>query len=625
MNLPFAGQVVHQEMAPGPLVYFLYFCGFALFVLTLFWVLSYLRREQGSRAYPLLLALAILLGGLVNDAVVILGLVDSVRVSDYAFLGIVALISFVLGEEARTASSMRRVLMDRERQLHETARMLQQVLDTIPVRVFWKDRESRYLGCNRLFAADSGFQKPDELIGLDDFAMGWREQARLYRADDAQVMSTEKPKLNYEEPQTTPEGDTIWLRTSKLPLRDAGGQVIGILGTYEDITEEHKLRELLRHSQKMEAVGQLAGGVAHDFNNLLHAIEGYTELALTTLDSEHPATPHLDEVRKAAGRAGVLTRRLLAFSRRQPLQQRLVDLGDVVHELLGMLRPTIGEQIELVIRKGEDLDPVEADPGQMEQVVLNLCVNARDAMPQGGRLIIDTRNEVLDHGFVRQHPWARVGSFVLLEVADTGHGMPQYVRERLFEPFFTTKENGEGTGLGLATVYAIVDRHQGLIDVSSTEGQGTSFRIYLPAASGSVDTAEEARAEPPSGGHETILVAEDEGLLRSLAVEVLGQAGYRLILARDGDEALALFEQNADEIDLAVLDVIMPKRTGRQVHERIRSLRPDLPVLFVSGYSYGTLEKEHLPEGGQNLIQKPYRSADLLHKVRKALDAAEAV
>ncbi|MBN1344993.1 MAG: PAS domain S-box protein [Phycisphaerae bacterium] len=420
-----------------------------------------------------------------------------------------------------------------------------------------------------------------------------------------------------------------WLLSKTQPLRDAGGRVIAAQILSHDITERKraeeertKLEEQLRHSQKMEAVGQLAGGVAHDFNNLLQGIQGYTEMALLEVPQANPAHADLKEVLKASDRAAVLVRQLLAFSRRETLRPRYLDLNDVVAGLMKMLRRVIGEHIELSVVPGSDIGTVYADLGQIEQVLMNLCVNARDAMPDGGRIVIETGRAHFDRHYVEEHPWALEGDYVSLAVSDTGVGIPAEIRDRVFEPFFTTKEVGKGTGLGLATVYAIVKRHEGDISVYSEPGKGSTFRIYLPTQE-EPDSREQSRTpgqrETP-GGSETILVAEDDELVRDLTIRVLGGAGYTVIAARDGQEALDLFSQYRARINLALLDVVMPKKSGRVVYDTISETHPNLPVIFSSGYSYNVLETGSLPEEGYDLIQKPYNPKDLLHRVREALE-----
>ncbi len=409
---------------------------------------------------------------------------------------------------------------------------------------------------------------------------------------------------------------------SASPLRSADGTLTGCVHVSRDISERIRLEEQIRQSQKMEAVGQLAGGIAHDFNNLLQAILGYTDMAMEDLPADSSARTSLVEAYKASERAAALVQQLLAFSRRETIQSTTLDLIELIGDLVKMLRRVIGKHIELTITHAPSLDNVHADPSQLEQILLNLCINARDAMPTGGQITIETRNIELDASFAQHHTWAKPGRYVLMMVSDTGEGMASEVTERIFEPFFTTKEVGKGTGMGLATVFGIVKQHDGLIHVDSTPGQGTAFKTYLPVSKApNAKNLQAAEQEGPiRGGAETILLAEDEELVRNMAAQVLRKAGYHVLTAHDGEEAIQLFEAKGDDIQLFLLDVVMPRRSGRVVFDRIKAVRPDARVLFSSGYSHDALEASSLPEDGYELIPKPYNPNILLRKVRHLLD-----
>jgi two-component system cell cycle sensor histidine kinase/response regulator CckA len=394
-----------------------------------------------------------------------------------------------------------------------------------------------------------------------------------------------------------------------------------------DITErkraEEALRESeeqLRQSQKMESIGTLAGGIAHDFNNLLTAILGNTQLSLRKLLPDDPMRLRLVEVEKAANRAAVLTRQLLAFSRRQTLERKAISLNDTINDILNMLRRIIGADVEVCFNTGENLPPALADPAQVEQVVMNLAVNARDAMPGGGRIIIETNNVMLDEEYCRHQPDCKPGSYVQLMVSDTGTGMDAETKARIFEPFFTTKEVGKGTGLGLSMVYGIVKQHEGFVNVYSEVGLGTTFKIYLPVAAQSI--AEEAlmTEAPLLGGTETILIAEDEEPLRSLAKDVLEGLGYQVILTKDGEEAIEVFTADHEGIDLVILDVVMPRVSGYDAYERMRSLKNEVRVIFMTGYSAEIMRGEEIETSGAPLIQKPYNVEGLGRTVREVLD-----
>jgi PAS domain S-box-containing protein len=405
------------------------------------------------------------------------------------------------------------------------------------------------------------------------------------------------------------------------PIFAPQGGILGFVSVKRDITEQVKMEQHLRQAQKMEAIGQLAGGVAHDFNNLLQAIKGFTDLALEELETGHAAREFLGEVIKASNRATVLVRQLLAFSRRESIRPQRLQLNDLLGCLVKMISRVIGEHIELTLIPRHNLKTICADPGQMEQILMNLCVNARDAMPHGGRITIETANVSFDDTESATKPWARPGPFVGLFVTDTGIGMSPEVLEHLFEPFFTTKEVGKGTGLGLATIYGIVKQHEGLIHVESEPQRGSVFRIYLPAIEEPTETKTDSHSPVPAlkSQGETILLAEDEAVVRELALRILEKAGYHVLVAHDGHQAIDLFHQHADRIDLALLDVVMPHKSGRAVCEEIRALKPNLAVLFSSGYGRAHLGADFEPQEGTELIHKPFEPNELLAKVREVM------
>jgi two-component system cell cycle sensor histidine kinase/response regulator CckA len=386
--------------------------------------------------------------------------------------------------------------------------------------------------------------------------------------------------------------------------------------------ERAELEEHIRHTQKMEAIGQLAGGIAHDFNNLLQVISGNIEIIKNDIPKTPSVQETLAEIVKASNRATSLVRQLLTFSRRVPMQFQNLNLNDVIGNLLKMLHRILGEDIDLDIQGEADLRYVFADPGQVEQILINLCVNARDAMPNGGSIRIKTSNVFLDEAFCRTQPDAHAGDYVCTSVSDTGVGIPLEAQAHIFEPFFTTKDIGEGTGLGLATVYAISRRHNGFIGMASEPGKGTTMSLYLPVATTTESAPEQEKSdvsEEAGGGSETILLAEDDPQVRELAKKILERAGYRIHIARDGEEAIRVFRMYAGEIDLAILDVIMPKHNGPAVYKAITAERPELPVFFCSGYSYSELEARQLPYKDIRIIQKPYSRNTLLHAIRRAL------
>ena len=635
--------------------------------------------------------------------------------------------------------------------------MFQLVLDSIPQRVFWKDSNSVFVGCNLPFARDAGFDHPSRLIGLTDFDMPWGPTADRYRADDREVMQTGLPKLDFEEPQLRSSGRLGWLRTSKIPLLAADGRVTGLLGTYEDITEhkhaeealreseeryrriietitdyvfsvavadghamstthgpgcvavtgytaddlsnnpllwlemvvpedrslvvdqsrrvlageragpvEHRivrkdgairwvrntpvphfdlsgtllaydgliqditerraLQEQLLQAQKVEGIGRLAGGVAHDFNNLLTAILGYVEMAKVDLAEELPADHairvDLDEIHAAGERAASLTRQLLTFASKQIVAPVRLDLSALVADLLKMLRPLLGENITVDTVLEPEIGTIEADPGQIQQLLVNLAVNARDAMPEGGRLVIETATEDVTEAYAAAHPGARPGSHARLSVTDTGAGMSEEVQSHLFEPFFTTKERGKGTGLGLATCHGIVRQIGGHIRVFSEPGRGTTVRIFLPSVEGPATVRSSvAPVHPAPTGTETILVVEDDPVVRRLAGLGLRAQGYTVIEASDGVEALEIAGRIASEIDVVVSDVVMPGMSGAELVKRLAVVAPGARRLLVSGHAESTVLPAGLVNVGAAFLPKPFTPERLARKVREVLDA----
>jgi signal transduction histidine kinase/ActR/RegA family two-component response regulator len=381
----------------------------------------------------------------------------------------------------------------------------------------------------------------------------------------------------------------------------------------------------LEQAQKMDAVGRLAGGVAHDFNNLLTVILGRTDILLHPLKPEDPMRRGIELIQRTAGRAADLTRQLLAFSRKQVLESVVLDLSAVTTDMKDMLGRLIGEDIALLTTPTPGLGRVKADRGQIEQVIMNLAVNARDAMPQGGRLIVETADIDLDDEYVRRHVGARPGPHVMLAVSDTGTGIPHEIQPQIFEPFFTTKEQGKGTGLGLATVYGIVKQSGGYIEVDSEPGQGTTFRVYLPrldAEPAPVDRS--ARPAAAAGGTETILLVEDEEGVRELARDILRASGYTVLEARNGPEALLLCERHQGPLDMLLTDVVMPRMSGRELAERLAPLRPDLSVLYMSGYTDDAVIRHGVLGAGTAFLQKPFTPAILAQRVRETLDLTAA-
>jgi two-component system cell cycle sensor histidine kinase/response regulator CckA len=403
---------------------------------------------------------------------------------------------------------------------------------------------------------------------------------------------------------------------------DEDGKVTIVLNV-RDLTVRKDLEAQLNQAQKMEAIGRLAGGVAHDFNNLTTAILGYSELMLRRLGAEDPLRRHVAEVTRAAERAAALTRQLLAFSRKQLLQPRVLDLAEVLEHSRGLLERLIGEDVELVTRAEAGVGRVRADPVQLDQVILNLAVNARDAMPRGGRLVLEASNSDLDEDYAHGHVTVRPGRYVMLAVSDTGHGMDKETQERIFEPFFTTKEKGKGTGLGLSTVYGIVQQSGGYVWVYSEVGRGTTFKIYLPRVEEEADRAEAPAAEPAvthAAASETLLLVEDEASVRELLRELLESAGYSVLEASRPAEALELARSREGPIHLLITDVVMPDMTGPELAQRVVQVRPGLRMLFLSGYTEGVIADKGLLADGAHFLQKPFTTDALEVKVRDVLN-----
>jgi two-component system cell cycle sensor histidine kinase/response regulator CckA len=506
---------------------------------------------------------------------------------------------------------------------------LREVIDANPNPVFVKDWDGKHTLGNQALADMYG-TTVENLIGKTDADFNDNlEEVRRLIENDREVIRTKLPKFIPEEFITNAKtGDVRWFQTIKVPLtsHDHSTQVLGVA---TDITERKRAEdalsdseEQLRQAQKMESIGTLAGGVAHDFNNLLTVISGNTQLALARLQPDAPIRQRLVEIENAADRAATLTRQLLAFSRRQQLERKAVNLNDTINETMKLLRRVIGEDVDVRFHTATNLPLVFADPSQIEQVVMNLAINARDAMPQGGRLIIETQEVTLDRAYLHNHPMAKPGRYAEINVSDNGTGMDEETRARIFEPFFTTKGVGKGTGLGLAMIYGIVKQHDGLIEVYSEVGHGTTFKVYLPIIEKAVAEEIGQVQLPLRGGTETILVAEDEEPLRELAQSVLKELGYTVKLARDGEEAAAIHAANREEIDLVILDVVMPRMGGREAYEQIRLSGNGVPVIFMTGYSAEMLRGNFIEKTGMPLLQKPYSVEMFGRKVREVLDAA---
>ena len=428
---------------------------------------------------------------------------------------------------------------------------------------------------------------------------------------------------HYENDIVTRTGQRHSISWNNGLLRDLHGKVIGTTSIGEDITERKNLEEQLRQAQKMEAIGRLTGGVAHDFNNLLTAIIGYGELLVMKLGPDHGLYKHAEEICNSADRAAALTRQLLAFSRKQVLAPRVLDLNSVIHTVERILQRLIGADIKFKTILHPDLGRVKADSSQIEQVILNLALNARDAMPKGGMLTIRTDNVEIDHSYAQRHWKVAPGRYVMLSVSDNGVGMNATTRSHLFEPFFTTKEVGKGTGLGLSTVYGILQQSGGHVDVITEPGKGSTFNAYLPRVNDVCETPILTSQTPAiSGGSETILIVEDEYHVRQLLSEILAAEGYRILLAHHGAEALKVSQAFPEPIHLMVTDMVMPELGGRELARMIAKSRPQTRVLFISGYVGTDSMQEKMSETEKNFLQKPFSPEIFRRKIRQILDAS---
>jgi PAS domain S-box-containing protein len=461
---------------------------------------------------------------------------------------------------------------------------------------------------------------PEDVIGKTPFDLMSSDEANNAAHVFKLIIESKKPFKAFEIAALHKGGRKVVLEKSGVPFFDSSGNLKGYRGIDRDITERKKLEEQLLQSQKLEAIGQFAGGIAHDFNNMLTVIMGYGETLKIDLDRDGSSQHYVDMILTSAKKAADLTQQILAFSRKQIISPKQTDLRGLIEGIEKLLRRLIGEDIEINITYADRDLTVMVDAGQLEQILMNLCTNARDAMPDGGSIFISTGTAFLDSEYIRTYDVENAGTYALITVTDTGKGMDEPTKQRIFEPFFTTKEIGSGTGLGLATAYGIIKQHKGHINVYSEPGKGSTFKIYLPLIESSREEGERGEVMPPERGSETILIAEDDGDVRTLTRDVLLKYGYEVIEAVDGEEAIDQLRQYRDIIRLVVMDVIMPRKSGKEVYDEIREIKPGIKLLFTSGYTSDIINEKGILAEGVDFISKPLMPQDLLRKIREILD-----
>ncbi len=502
--------------------------------------------------------------------------------------------------------------------LRQSEQLYRELYDLDQDAIYVTTKDGDFVDVNPAFLELFGYDQDDlrTLTVLDAYVDS------ADRLEFQRVVEREGAVKEYPAKLRKKDGTEMDCLISATARRGQGGEAVRYQGVIRDVSEKGLLEEQLRQSQKMDAVGQLAGGVAHDFNNILTGITGYAQLTLGTLDEEDSRAHDLHKVLEMSRRAADLTRQLLAFSRRQPLEPRVLNLNALVENSSKMFKRLIGENIQVEVLAASDLDNVRADPGQVEQVLMNLVVNARGAMPDGGKLIIETANIELDDSYCAKRPGAEPGQYVMLAVSDTGCGMDEATRRQIFEPFFTTKQKGEGTGLGLATVYGIVKQHGGSIGVYSEVNRGTSFKVYLPRVDEDIEeTATDGKTSPVGEGSGTILLVEDEDGVREVARRMLEMQGYRVLAAGTPSEAERMFSEHSTHVDLLLTDIVMPGMDGPALHARLSQNGRSLRVLYMSGYTEAAASYSKVLSSGAPFLQKPFTPTQLAEKVLEVLNA----
>jgi PAS domain S-box-containing protein len=499
----------------------------------------------------------------------------------------------------------------------EELRKLSRAVEQSPTSVMITDLNGNIEYVNPKFTGVTGYS-PEEVLGKNPRILksGETPPEEYRKLWESITLGVEWHGVFHNKRK---DGKLFWERASISAVRDSLNAITHFIAIKEDITNQKSLEDQFRQAQKMEAIGQLAGGISHDFNNILTAMIGYGHLLKMKMKEDDPLRIYADNILSLSDRAANLTKSLLAFSRKQIMNPRPVDLNEIMRRIDHLLSRIIGEDIKLQTMLSENDLIVMADPGHIEQALMNLATNARDAMPEGGLLTIGTETIAIDEEFIKEHGFGKEGEYALIAVTDTGAGMDRETREKIFEPFFTTKEVGKGTGLGLSMVYGIVKQHEGYINVYSEPGSGTTFRIYLPLIEAQVEKIKPEVIQPIETGTETVLLAEDEAAIREFIKKLLEEYGYKVITAVDGQTAINEFKAHKDKIQLVLLDVIMPNRNGKEAYEEIKKIRPDIKALFMSGYPADIIHKHDIIEKGFAYIEKPVSPTKLLKKIREAL------
>ena len=528
-----------------------------------------------------------------------------------------------ISDRKRIAEELRRANEELHRktaeQLGEYRSKLASIIDSSEDAILSKDLNGIITSWNRGAEHMYGYA-PEEIIG--------KHISLLTPSDRPDEISEILKKIakgesteHYESVRLTKDGRHLNVSISVSPLHDAAGEIVGASAIVRDITAQKRAQGQLRQSQKMEAIGRLAGGVAHDFNNILAIINACTEFLRDRIDPAAEPSLYVENIKKATDRGRSLTKQLLAFSRTSVIQHTVLDLNERLRDISKLLRPLLGDDVEILIVPKSPSAVVEADPGQLDQIVVNLAVNARDAMPRGGKFILETTAVRFDETFAEQHQAIPAGKYVLLAVSDTGTGMDEATRSRVFEPFFTTKEVGKGTGLGLATVYGIVKQSAGHIMVYSEPGHGTTFRIYLPSADHKIGLTSKPEVETASPKREgTILLVEDDDIMRGLTRQLLQEHGYTVFEANDGKSALQWIQSHPGPIDLLLTDVVMRRMSGPELVEQLKASHPTLRVVFMSGYTGELIAEREVLKRGITLLEKPFTRTALLNTIHKTLE-----